>query len=280
MNDEAGGVDNHHLTGSSCTYLSRFWPLWMLKRQAVSNSIAAALLIMGILIGITGYYVVTTYQTKTVTMTQTTTLVSTTVLTSLSTTTLTSTLTQTSFVTLTSVPGTYAVINTTQGTIVVQLFPSLAPKTVANFVSLANSGFYNDLVWHRIVAGFIIQTGDPNTRGANTATESTWGQGGSGTTIPFENSGLPDGQDYVAMANTSPQGNGASSQFFINLVNNTSSLGSGYAVFGEVVEGMNVVQAIGALPVASSCASSSGLTCPPANPSQALLVSVTIQSTP
>ena len=87
-------------------------------------------------------------------------------------------------------------------------------------------------------------------------------------------------QYYVAMANTSPQGAGASSQFFINLVDNTQSLGSGYAVFGEVVQGMSVVQAIGALPVASSCASSSGLTCPPTNPSQALLISVTIQSTP
>ena len=118
------------------------------------------------------------------------------------------------------------------------------------------------------------------TRGEPSSVESTWGQGGSGTTIPFENSGLPEGQYYVAMANTSPQGDGASSQFFINLVDNTSSLGSGYAVFGMVVQGMSVVQAIGALPVASSCASSSGLTCPPTNPSQALLTSVTIQSTP
>ncbi len=82
------------------------------------------------------------------------------------------------------------------------------------------------------------------------------------------------------MANTSPQGDGASSQFFINLVDNTSSLGSGYAVFAMVVQGMSVVQAIGALPVASSCSSSGGLTCPPTNPSQALLISITIQSTP
>ncbi|MGD0638790.1 MAG: peptidylprolyl isomerase, partial [Nitrososphaerales archaeon] len=132
---------------------------------------------------------------------------------------------------------------------------------------------------HRIVSGFIIQTGDPNTRG-DPSDQSNWGQGGSGTTIPFENSGLPEGQYYVAMANTSPGGDGASSQFFINLVNNVSSLGSGYAVFGMVVQGTNVVQALGALPVASTCASSSGLTCPPQNPSQAILISVTIQSTP
>ena len=82
------------------------------------------------------------------------------------------------------------------------------------------------------------------------------------------------------MANTIAQGDGASSQFFINLVNNVSSLGSGYAVFGMVVQGMNAVQAIGALPVASTCSSSNGLTCPPLNPGQALLISVTIQSTP
>jgi peptidylprolyl isomerase/peptidyl-prolyl cis-trans isomerase B (cyclophilin B) len=157
--------------------------------------------------------------------------------------------------------GEYAVLDTTQGNITIQLFPADAPKTVANFVNLANTGFYNDLVWHRIVAGFIIQTGDPNTKGAP-SDESNWGQGGSGTTIPFA------------------QGDGASSQFFINLVNNVSSLGSGYAVFGMVVQGMNAVQAIGALPVASTCSSSNGLTCPPLNPGQALLISVTIQSTP
>jgi len=174
--------------------------------------------------------------------------------------------------------GEYAVLDTSQGNITIQLFPADAPTTVKNFVSLADSGFYNDLVWHRIVAGFIIQTGDPNTRGAP-SDESNWGQGGSGTNIPFENSGLPEGEYYVAMANTVAQGDGASSQFFINLVDNTSSLGSGYAVFGLVVQGMNVVQAIGALPVASTCSSSSGLTCPPLNPGQALLISVTIQST-
>ena len=184
-----------------------------------------------------------------------------------------------SSITSSSASPEYAVLDTSQGTIVIQLFPQDAPKTVANFVSLANSGFYDDLVWHRIVAGFIIQTGDPNTKGGG-GNESTWGQGGSGKTIPFENSGLPEGAGYVAMANTSPQGAGASSQFFINLVNNTSSLGSGYAVFGLVVQGMNVVQLLGSLPVAPSCASSGGLTCPPANPSQALLIGVTIQSTP
>ena len=172
----------------------------------------------------------------------------------------------------------YAVLDTSQGTIVVELFPQDAPKTVLNFETLANSSFYNDLVWHRIVNGFVIQTGDPNTKNGG-GDESTWGQGGSGTTIPFENSGLPEGQGCLAMANTSPKGSGASSQFFINLVNNTSSLDDNYAVFGQVVSGIQVVQAIGSLPVNSACQSSGGLTCQPVTPSNAMLISVIIQST-
>jgi cyclophilin family peptidyl-prolyl cis-trans isomerase len=173
--------------------------------------------------------------------------------------------------------GTYAVLDTSQGNIVLQLFPQDAPKTVANFESLAESGFYSDLVWHRIVQGFIIQTGDPTTKNGG-GNESTWGDGGSGTTIPFENNSLPNDEGYVAMANTSPGGNGASSQFFINLINNPSLTGQ-YTVFAEVVSGLNVVQAIGNLPVNSQCASSGDLTCQPLQPTQALLISVTIQST-
>src|SRR5438034_3573617 len=64
----------------------------------------------------------------------------------------------------------YAKLSTSQGTIEVELYHSLTPKTVENFVNLANSGFYNNLVWHRINAGFVIQTGDPNTKnGGGTA---------------------------------------------------------------------------------------------------------------
>src|SRR3989304_2751753 len=80
----------------------------------------------------------------------------------------------------------YAKINTSQGTIEVELYQTATPKTVANFVSLAKSGFYNNLVWHRIVEAnpAIIQTGDPNTR--NVGDRSTWGLGGSSQTVPLE----------------------------------------------------------------------------------------------
>jgi cyclophilin family peptidyl-prolyl cis-trans isomerase len=174
--------------------------------------------------------------------------------------------------------GPYAVLDTSQGTIVMQLYPSCAPLTVANFEKLANSSFYSDLVWHRIVSGFIIQTGDPTTRDGG-GNESLWGDTGSGTTIPFETNNLPNDEYYVAMANTIAGGNGASSQFFIDLANNTSLTGQ-YTVFGKVVQGMSVVQAIGDLPVAATCATSGELQCPPVSPLNALLISVTIQSTP
>ncbi|MDA4123094.1 MAG: peptidylprolyl isomerase [Thaumarchaeota archaeon] len=175
--------------------------------------------------------------------------------------------------------GPYAVFITTQGTFVVQLYPKDAPVTVANFEKLVNQSFYTDLVWHRIVAGFVIQSGDPTSRNGG-GTESTWGETGSGTTIPFENTGLPEGQGYIAMANTAAGGNGASSQFFINLVNNTSGLGNGYAVFGQVISGFSVVQAIGALPVNANCQSSGDTSCQPLTPTNALIDSITIQASP
>ena len=174
----------------------------------------------------------------------------------------------------------YAKLNTSQGVMEVQLLPSAAPKTVQNFVNLANSGFYDNLVWHRIVKGFAIQTGDPNTRNGG-GNPSTWGQGSSNQTVPLEAT-LNNDQWTLAMARGSDP-NSASSQFFINLVNNTSVLnapGNSYTVFGKITQGTAVAQAIANLPVASSCASSGGLTCPPTNPQQAMLYSVSIQSAP
>jgi peptidyl-prolyl cis-trans isomerase B (cyclophilin B) len=179
--------------------------------------------------------------------------------------------------------GDYAVIDTTQGTMVVQLYPNVAPKTVANFINLADTGFYNDLVWHRIVAGFVIQTGDPTSRCAQ-GDPSSWGGTGSSQTVPLEaNSttvaeGYVNDEGYLAMARGSSNDSG-SSQFFINLTNNTSLNGQ-YTVFGKVITGLDVALAIGNLPVASSCASSGELTCPPVTPSQAEVLSIVIQETP
>src|SRR2546428_13230978 len=117
--------------------------------------------------------------------------------------------------------GTYAKINTSLGCIEVQLYPSAAPKTVANFVNLSRTGFYNNLVWHRIVAGFVISTGDPQTRNGGGET-ALWGEGGSGKTVPLEiNSTLHNDYGYLGMARSTDPNSG-SSQFYINLANNTS----------------------------------------------------------
>ena len=170
----------------------------------------------------------------------------------------------------------YAKFVTSQGNFEAELFQNETPKTVENFVSLANSGFYNNLVWNRIVSGFVIQTGDPNTRNAQ-GNPSSWGLWGSSTSIPFEYvPSLHNDFGYLGMASTAAKAPGTS-QFYINLANNTSLDGS-YAVFGKVISGMNVVNAIGNLPVSSACQSTGGS--PPANATQAMLVSVTIQSTP
>jgi len=168
----------------------------------------------------------------------------------------------------------YAKLDTTQGTIEIELFQSLTPKTVANFVSLANEGFYNNLVWHRIVAGFVIQTGDNTTRNGQ-GSPCSWGSGTSNSVIPFEYApSLPNNVGYVAMASTAAKAPGTS-QFYINLANNTD-LNGNYAVFGKVISGMNVVDAIGNLPT-QSCP---GGGTPPQNPADAMLISVTIQNSP
>jgi cyclophilin family peptidyl-prolyl cis-trans isomerase len=141
----------------------------------------------------------------------------------------------------------YGAIATSMGTMEIELFPQSAPKTVANFVNLAKSGFYDNLVWHRIVAGFVIQTGDPNTRNGG-GDRSTWGNGGSSTTVPLEiDSNLQNDVGYIGMARTSDPNSG-SSQFYINLANN-SQLNGQYTVFGKVISGMNVADSIASVQV-------------------------------
>ncbi len=176
-----------------------------------------------------------------------------------------------------------ATIYTSQGPIKVELYQSKTPKTVANFVNLARTGFYNNLVWHRIVAGFVIQTGDPNTRGGDNSTRSTWGSGQGPTTVPLEiDSSLHNYAYYLAMARTSDP-NSATSQFYINLVDNSASLdpgangGAGYAVFGKVISGTTVVDAIGHL-ATENVQTAGGVTPEPVNISAAMMLNVTITS--
>lgn len=176
----------------------------------------------------------------------------------------------------------FAIICTNLGAIEVELYPQDAPKTVANFVSLANSGFYDDLVWHRIVPGFVIQVGDPSTKDGG-GNRTTWGQGTSGTSVRFENSTLSNVVGSLAMASTGA-GVGGSSQFYINLADNSASLDGKYAVFGQVIGGMNVVDALAKVPLvdSTSCTSSNptATACEPANAAGAYIVSITIQSSP
>jgi cyclophilin family peptidyl-prolyl cis-trans isomerase len=145
----------------------------------------------------------------------------------------------------------FATLSTSNGTIVVELYPAQAPKTVANFVSLAQKGFYTNLVWHRIHPGFVIQTGDPTTQNAG-GNNNTWGQGGSPQTVPLEiDSSLHNYAGYLGMARGNDVNSG-SSQFYINLADtNSGSLDGKYTVFGRVISGMDVANAIAKAPIYS-----------------------------
>ncbi len=144
----------------------------------------------------------------------------------------------------------YAKLVTSNGTIEVELYQAQTPKTVSNFVNLAESGFYNNLVWHRIVKSpNVIQTGDPNTRNGG-GDRSLWGTGGSSQTVPLEiDSSLHNSAGYLGMARGQDVNSG-SSQFYINVGDN-NYLDGQYAVFGKVISGMSAAVAISNHPVNS-----------------------------
>jgi cyclophilin family peptidyl-prolyl cis-trans isomerase len=134
-----------------------------------------------------------------------------------------------------------AVVETSMGTIKIELYEDEAPITVQNFIGLAESGFYDGLIFHRVVQDFVIQTGDPKGDGT----------GGSSETIRLEiNKELTHIDGAVGMARSSNP-NSASSQFYI-CDGAQHSLDGSYAVFGQVIEGMDVVRAIAAVPVDSN----------------------------
>lgn len=141
-----------------------------------------------------------------------------------------------------------ATFKTNQGDITLELYQDSMPITVGNFVKLAEDGFYNNTKFHRVIDGFMIQGGDPNSKGSDTR---TYGTGGPGYTIQDEFvPGLSNVRGTIAMANTG-QPNSGGSQFFINLVDNTGldydkpPMTSSHPVFGRVLEGMDVVDKIG-----------------------------------
>jgi peptidyl-prolyl cis-trans isomerase B (cyclophilin B) len=132
--------------------------------------------------------------------------------------------------------GHYAIIDTERGTIVLELYPEAAPKTVANFETLVNKGFYNGLTWHRVVPDFVIQGGDPDGTGS----------GGPGYTVPAE---IKEKhlRGSVATARTgddvNPQRASSGSQFYICL-EPQPGLDGQYTVFGGVIKGMDAVDKI------------------------------------
>ena len=134
---------------------------------------------------------------------------------------------------------TKAIIETNQGKIEFNLLPDIAPETVRNFIKLANSGFYDGTLFHRVIPGFMIQGGDPNTKQPD---KSKWGQGGPGYSLKAEFSSRSHLSGIVSMARaTDPDS--AGSQFFI-VTTDSTFLNGQYTVFGEVIEGMDVANKI------------------------------------
>lgn len=143
-----------------------------------------------------------------------------------------------------------AEVETAQGTFKIEFFPNAAPRTVQNFIDLANDEFYDGIAFHRISPGFVIQGGDPLSR--NDTARNQWGTGGSDENIPAEFTDIPHTRGIVSMARTANDPNSASSQFFIVLDDSEQirqALDGRYAAFGRVIEGMDVVDRIAALPI-------------------------------
>ena len=136
-----------------------------------------------------------------------------------------------------------AIIKTDFGNIKFSLEPDLAPETVRNFSKLAKSGFYNGTLFHRVIPGFMIQGGDPNTKNSD---KSMWGQGGPGYNLKAEFSSRSHLRGIVSMARaTDPDS--AGSQFFI-VTSDSTFLDRQYTVFWEVIDGMEVADKIVNLP--------------------------------
>jgi len=133
-------------------------------------------------------------------------------------------------------PMTTATLHTNHGAIALELYPEDAPKTVENFVTLASDGFYDGVIFHRVIPDFMIQGGDP------TGT----GRGGPGYQFEDEFNDRKVVRGALAMANAGPNTNG--SQFFIVTADAASWLDGKHTVFGKVTDGMDVVDAISQLP--------------------------------
>jgi len=141
-----------------------------------------------------------------------------------------------------------AVLKTSEGELVIEFWPDVAPKTVESFKSLARKGFFDGTRFHRIIDGFMIQGGDPNTKKDDL--EAQWGTGGPGYTLPGETNQRADRRHQrgvISMANSGSPDT-AGSQFFICLAA-TPQLDGGYTTFGRVIKGDDVLTRLGKSPV-------------------------------
>ncbi len=136
-----------------------------------------------------------------------------------------------------------AVIETEFGDIELELYPDVAPKHVENFTTLAKDGFYDGTIFHRVIPGFMIQGGDPNTKGTNVG---SYGMGGPDHNVDAEFSDISHVRGILSMAR-SQDPNSAGSQFFV-VVKDSTFLDKQYTVFGKVVSGMDAVDKIVAMP--------------------------------
>lgn len=137
-----------------------------------------------------------------------------------------------------------AIIKTKFGDIEIEFYPNVAPKHVENFIKLAKDGFYNGTIFHRVIPGFMIQGGDPNTK--DTLKKETYGLGGPGHTVKAEFNDIPHKRGIVSMARAADP-DSAGSQFFI-VVEDSRFLDRKYSVFGQVKKGIGVADKIVNLP--------------------------------
>lgn len=139
-------------------------------------------------------------------------------------------------------PTTYAIITTAKGVMKAELFTDDAPQTVANFIKLAKDGFYDGLTFHRVLRGFVIQTGCPFSREIG---DRRAGTGGPGYTIKCETDGKRQHHDRGALSMAHHGKDTGGSQFFICYNREqTQHLDGVHAVFGQVVEGLDVIDKI------------------------------------
>jgi peptidyl-prolyl cis-trans isomerase B (cyclophilin B) len=141
-----------------------------------------------------------------------------------------------------------AVMKTSMGEMVIEFWPEVAPKTVENFKKLSKQGFYDGTAFHRIIKGFMIQGGDPNTK--DESKEDMYGMGDPGYKIPAEFNDRSHQFGVLSMARSSDP-NSAGSQFFI-CNGNASQLDHQYTAFGKVIKGDSVLKAISDVPVTRS----------------------------